>query len=110
MPETPLTDEHHSSLIPNGTLVTTYKDLDCLLSSGSDGLPVLLDRGATPWILFCTEDGDTYAATVPFPDLAIPSHVDLGDLVIRGPLRVVFNGNAHSYGWVDGPRTKEVQG
>jgi hypothetical protein len=109
MPEIPTTDAHATSLIPHGSLLTTFEDLDRVLTSGSGWLPVVVDRWATPWILFCNEDGGTCAATVPFPDLAIPSHIDLGALPARGPLRVVFNGYRNNPDWPESAQTKEAR-
>jgi hypothetical protein len=109
MREIPTTDAHDTSLIPHGTRRTTYEDLDRLLTSGSKCLPVVIDNRATPWILFRNEDGDTYAATVPFPDLAIPSHIDLAALPARGPLRVVSNGYRDNPNWPESAQTQEAR-
>jgi hypothetical protein len=85
------TPDHWPNLIPNGATVTTYDDLDRLVYYGN--CTVVLDRDKTPWILFCNEDGDGYAATAPCPDDGIPAALDLEDLPDRGPLLVVFNGD-----------------
>lgn len=89
-----LDDSHKPSLIPNGAIVTTYEDLDRLVCWAPGGhLPVVLDSGHTPWLLFIDEDGDGYAGTIPCPDDSIPARCDLEDLPMRGPLCVVFNGD-----------------
>jgi hypothetical protein len=85
---------HRPVLIPNGALVTTADDLDRLVSwSPGANTPVVIDRDAVAWLLFCTEDGDSYAGTIPCPDRGIPERLELDDLPERGPLRVVFNGD-----------------
>jgi hypothetical protein len=83
--------DHTPSLIPNGATVTTYEDLDRLVWCGD--LSVVLDRDRRPWMLFVTEDGDGYAATVACPDDDIPALYNLEDLPTRGPLLVLFNGD-----------------
>ncbi|WP_433020000.1 hypothetical protein [Kribbella sp. CA-294648] len=91
----PSADEHRPSLVPVGAPVWTEQDLDRLIWWAPGGrCPVVLDRYATPWILYCTEDGDTYAVTVECPDNGAPGRYDLaGLLASRGPLRVLFNGD-----------------
>jgi hypothetical protein len=64
--------------------------------------PVVIDCEGNPWILFATEDGDAYAATVPCPDDGIPARTDFDRLCARGPLRVVFNGDTSSKAWPSG--------
>ncbi|GAA3144643.1 hypothetical protein JOF29_005708 [Kribbella aluminosa] len=83
--------------VPNGTLLTTYDELNELVSHALT--PVVIDRDGTPWIVFQTEDGDDYAATVPCPDDDIPGRTDFDGLCERGPLRVVFNGDTRASAW-----------
>jgi hypothetical protein len=86
-----------SQRLPNGGLLTTYDQLIALVSHAM--APVVIDRAGTPWIVFETEDGDDYAATVPCPDDDIPGRTDFDDLCARGPLRVVFNGDTSPEAW-----------
>lgn len=60
--------------------LSAFEDLELLVTGGSERQPVVVDRRGTPWILFCNDDGDTFAATVPCPDLGIPSYIDLAAL------------------------------
>lgn len=96
-------DEHRPSLIPVGALVWTEQDLDRLIWWAPGGrFPVVLDRDATPWILYCTEDGDCYAETVECTDTNTPGRYDLTGLVVaRGSLRVLFNGDTEHRGDFD---------
>ncbi|MGW1344688.1 hypothetical protein ACWCOV_26845 [Kribbella sp. NPDC002412] len=86
-----------SERVPNGTILTTYDELIELV--GWALVPVVIDRDATPWIVFETEDGDDYAVTVPCPDDNIPGRTDFAGLCERGPLRVVFNGDTSPEAW-----------
>ncbi|HET6294363.1 MAG TPA: hypothetical protein VFG33_13350 [Kribbella sp.] len=97
-----------TSLIPNGTIVTTYDDLDRLVSWAPAGnLPVVLDSTHAPWLLFINEDGDGYAGSIACPDDGIPDRCDIEDLPDRGPLRVVFNGDHYNAEWPTSTDTTE---
>jgi hypothetical protein len=89
-----------------GAVVWTEQDLDRLIWWAPGGrFPVVLDRAVTPWILYCTEDGDAYAVTVECPDTNTPGRYDLTELpAARGPLRVLFNGENDEGGEItEGP-------
>jgi hypothetical protein len=82
-----------TAAIPNGATLTTYDQLFQLADAAGWSLPVVLDCYGVPWILYCNEDGDDFAATVPCPDLGIPDQIPLCRLADHGPLIVVFNGD-----------------
>jgi len=88
---------HLPARIPVGAVVTTYEDLDRLISWAPGGnCPVVLDRHSTPWIIFANEDGDGFASTAECPDEGIPGLYPLDELPLRGPLHVLFNGDRES--------------
>ncbi|TWD81661.1 hypothetical protein FB561_2781 [Kribbella amoyensis] len=86
-----------SKRIPNGTVLATVDELDKLTASAL--APVVIDRDGTPWIVFQTEDGADCAWTVPCPDLDIHGGTDFEGLLLRAPLRVVFNGDTNPETW-----------
>ncbi|WP_406054740.1 hypothetical protein [Kribbella sp. NBC_00889] len=55
-----------------------------------------------------TEDGDDYAVTAACPDDDIPDRTDFDGLCDRGPLRVVFNGDASAAAWPAANREQEA--
>jgi hypothetical protein len=72
---------HFPSLIPNGAVVTTAEDLNRLINwAPRANRPVVLDTTGIAWILFSTEDGDTYAATIACPDDDTPPKYEVDDL------------------------------
>ncbi|TCM35124.1 hypothetical protein [Kribbella sp. VKM Ac-2568] len=86
---------HFPSLIPNGAVVTTSEDMYRLINwAPRANCPVVLDTTGVAWILFATEDGDTYAGTSECPDDGTPARYEVDDLPAeRGPLYVLFNGD-----------------
>lgn len=91
-----------SRRVLNGTILTTTDQLTELLASAL--APVVIDCEGNPWIVFATEDGDTYAATVPCLGDGTPGQTDFDGLCARGPLRVVFNGETSAEAWAGASR------
>jgi hypothetical protein len=77
----------------HGVTVTTYEDLDMLVTWAPDANLPFLDRNHTPWLLYSDDAGDGYAGTIPCRDDDILARCNLEDLRTRGPLYVLFNGD-----------------
>jgi hypothetical protein len=86
---------HEPTPIPVGTVLTTAEHVTTLIewTLGGGAVAVVIDRQATPWLLFANEDGDQHAVTVECPDDRVPPAYDPGSLAVdRGPLLLLFNG------------------
>lgn len=86
---------HFPALIPNGAVVTTAEDLNRLINwAPRANCPVVLDTTGVAWILFSTEDGDTYATTSECRADDTRRRYEVDDLAAeRGRLHVLFNGD-----------------
>ncbi|MEV8375133.1 hypothetical protein AB0P21_20515 [Kribbella sp. NPDC056861] len=95
---------HEPTPIPPGTVLTTVEHVTTLIEwtlSGS-AVAVVIDRHATPWLLFGNEAGGQYAVTVECPDDGVPPSYDAGSLAVdRGPLLLLFNGDLAAISGVD---------
>lgn len=89
-------DDHEPNPIPTGAVLTTAEHVTTLIEWTIGGaVAVVIDRHATPWLLFANEDGDQFAVTVECPDDDLAPFYDPSALPAdRGPLLLVFNGDA----------------
>ncbi|MFI5712934.1 hypothetical protein [Kribbella sp. NPDC051620] len=85
---------HEPFPIPPGAVLTTSEHVTTLIEwTLGAGVAVVIDRHATPWLLFVNEDGDQFAMTVECPDDELGPFCEPGALPVdRGPLLLLFDG------------------